>query len=386
MNIAVIDAEIIDKNKHRFPNLACMKISSYYKNLGCNVELKLNYEDLENYDKVFISKVFTDTKCDDSILSMSNVEYGGTGFFYDKAPKLDYDIEHSMPDYNLYNNWIDICISNGAKLKEFEYYTDYSLGFLTRGCFRQCDFCVNRNSKKVEKHSSLEEFVDKDRKYIALLDDNFLGFKDRVEIINELKSLNKPFTFRQGLDIRIINDEIAELFSNVKYKGDFIFAFDNIEDKNIIEEKLKLWRKYCKKNTKLYLFCAFDKNEVYDNDFWLNDIRDIFKRIEILNKYNCKSYTMRYEKYKDSPYQQIYTMIASWTNQVAFFNKMNFRTFCVANGMSRDNYSKYKYIKDNMTYINEEDYLKENNNKKLSSWLSYDMLKDNICKIDGFVE
>ena len=58
MKIAIIDADLIGKNKHRFPNLACMKLSGYYKELGNNVELKTDYENLESYDKVFISKVF----------------------------------------------------------------------------------------------------------------------------------------------------------------------------------------------------------------------------------------------------------------------------------------------------------------------------------------
>lgn len=84
-----------------------MKLSGYYKELENDVELKLDYEDLQLYDKVFISKVFTDTPIDESILQLSNVEYGGTGFFYDKAPNLPNDVEHHMPDYHLYDDWID---------------------------------------------------------------------------------------------------------------------------------------------------------------------------------------------------------------------------------------------------------------------------------------
>lgn len=61
MNIAIIDADLIGKKKHRFPNLACMKISGYYKEIGHNITLKLDYKNLEDYDRVFISKVFTDT-------------------------------------------------------------------------------------------------------------------------------------------------------------------------------------------------------------------------------------------------------------------------------------------------------------------------------------
>ena len=44
MKIAIIDAEIVDKNKHHFPNLACMKISSFYKSQGNEVILNTDYE------------------------------------------------------------------------------------------------------------------------------------------------------------------------------------------------------------------------------------------------------------------------------------------------------------------------------------------------------
>lgn len=54
--VAIIDADLIGRNKHRFPNLVCMKLSGYYKEQGCDVELKMNYEDLEFYDKVLYLK------------------------------------------------------------------------------------------------------------------------------------------------------------------------------------------------------------------------------------------------------------------------------------------------------------------------------------------
>ena len=60
--IAIIDADIVGKKKHRFPNLCCMKLSTYYKNLGYEVILKTDYDGLDAFDKVFISKVFTDTE------------------------------------------------------------------------------------------------------------------------------------------------------------------------------------------------------------------------------------------------------------------------------------------------------------------------------------
>ena len=65
--IAVIDADLISKRNHNFPNLACMKISGYYKEKGYDVVLKRDYDGLEAFDKVFISKVFTDTPFPDEI-------------------------------------------------------------------------------------------------------------------------------------------------------------------------------------------------------------------------------------------------------------------------------------------------------------------------------
>ena len=98
MRIAIIDADLVDRKKHRFPNLVCMKISGYHKQSGDTVILKSDYNDLDEYDKVYLSKVFTDTAVPEGILTLPNLNYGGTGFFYDKAPPLSTEIEHHMPD------------------------------------------------------------------------------------------------------------------------------------------------------------------------------------------------------------------------------------------------------------------------------------------------
>lgn len=351
MNIGIIDAEIMGKSKHRFPNLVCMKLSNYYKNNGHNVKLVLDYNEIDNYDKIFISKVFikTEIPCepkdkklktestiidfykDNEFLKNPKIEYGGTGFYYDKAPRLPTDIEHTKPDYHLYDEWINKCIENGSKEKEFTYYKDYSIGFLTRGCFRQCEFCVNRHYRKCEKHSSIIEFIDYERPKLCFLDDNFFACPQWKNIIQEIKSTDKKFQFKQGLDERLLTEEkIKELFS-WKYDGDFIFAFDNIKDKNLIIEKLILLKKhYTKKSQciKFYLFCGYDRNNIYNKDFWIQDIIDLFERVFILSKYNCKPYIMRHENYMKSPYKGMYINIAFWANQPSLFFNHSFEQIC----------------------------------------------------------
>ena len=112
MKIAIIDADLIGRIKHRFPNLACEKISGYWKEKGAIVELKLDYENLEEYDQVYISKVFTDTPFPKHIVETDKIHLGGTGFFFDKAPNLPDEIEHHMPDYHLYDEWINKEVEN----------------------------------------------------------------------------------------------------------------------------------------------------------------------------------------------------------------------------------------------------------------------------------
>ena len=103
-NIGIIDADFLGRKNHRFPNLASMKISAFHKEKGDDVTLLGSYSDIQKYDKVYLSKVFTDTVIPDGILDLPNIQYGGTGFFYDKAPKLPFEVEHHMPDYNLYTD------------------------------------------------------------------------------------------------------------------------------------------------------------------------------------------------------------------------------------------------------------------------------------------
>lgn len=327
LKIGLIDADLLD-NGTRHPNLALMKISAFQKNKGNNVVLLETYEDIESFDKVYISKVFSFTKVPGFIYNHPKVVKGGTGFFEDDSVELPPEIEFIMPDYNLYLNYIDKKIAEGARRSRFADYLDYSIGFTTRGCFRKCNFCVNKKYDRAFRHSKVSDFLDLSRPKIYLWDDNFFAYPHWQDILQDLIDTNKPFQFRQGLDIRLLTRKKAKMLSKAKYNGDFIFAFDHIEDKELIINKLKLWRQYTKKSTKLYVLTAYDSQDHID-------IINTFKRIEILMKFGCLPYIMRYESetlsYRDSKYSTLYTQIARWCNQPNFFKKMSFRQFCLAN-------------------------------------------------------
>lgn len=370
--IGIIDADLLGRDKHRFPNLACEKISGYYKEKGYEVELLLEYDfkKMRKYEAVYISKVFTDTKCPDCLKKESwlkkhpKIHVGGTGFYFDKAPNLLYEIEHHMPDYHLYDKWIEeeknkaivkaqnefekgikkrkedgeilteeeqtFAFNEKKYLIQFKEYLDYSIGFVTRGCFRKCGFCVNKKYDSVFVHSPLTEFYDSSRKKICLLDDNFLGCGKWREILNEIIATGKQFKFKQGLDERLLTEEKCKILFESKYDGDFTFAFDKIQDYDLIKSKLELIKKYKRtRSVKFYVLVGFESTDYID-------IENAFKRIKLLLEYGCLPYIMRYQSensqpWKESPLRSLYVAIARWCNQPSIVKKMTFREFCVRN-------------------------------------------------------
>ena len=224
-----------------------------------------------------------------------------------------------MPDYHLYDG---VC--------DHASYTDYSIGYLTRGCFRHCPFCVNRCSSKVVAHSPLAEFYAPTRKKICLLDDNFFGYDGWRELLKELRETGKPFVFKQGLDVRLLDEARAEMLFTSRYDGDFIFAFDDVELAPLIEEKLRMISRYVKlrsQRVKFYVLCGYDRRGRYDEEFWTRDIENLFARIDLLKSYGCLPYVMRHKNYLKSPQARLYVNVARWCNQPQFFLKKTFAEY-----------------------------------------------------------
>ncbi len=394
IKIGLVDADLLC-NGTRHPNLALLKIAGYFKDNGYvrgivddanSYELitnESNFEDLQKYDLFYVSCVFTytfdsppfvlTTLLNDQKLS-KKVRMGGTGTYANlsveegfankreedmhrlerdaflntlknKSGNYGIDMRTQMPDYHLYDNYISVMETVKSSSSYYKDYKDYSIGFLTRGCFRHCLFCVNKLESKAMPYSNLIDFLDNEidettgklkRPYIYLWDDNFLASPCWEQMLDELIATKRPFQFRQGLDERLLaqnkrGEEMAKKLAKANYHGDFIFAFDNWSDRKLIVKALKIWKHYCpKKETKFYLFCGFQqsKKDIYR---FQKDIAEIFMRICVLMRYGCLPYIMRHEDYKKAPIPNIYVQIARWCNQPGFFRNLSFWQFCYKN-------------------------------------------------------
>lgn len=110
---------LVDVDSHNFPNLCLMKLSSYHKKQGDDVEF---WKADSFYDRVYVSKIFTESQLP-KIDNAKDVIIGGSGV--DLTNKLPYIVEHETPDYTLYPQY------------------DFAVGMLTRGCPRKNHgFCI----------------------------------------------------------------------------------------------------------------------------------------------------------------------------------------------------------------------------------------------------
>ncbi len=392
--IGLVDADLLC-NGTRHPNLALLKIAGFFRDNGFVrggtgntsfyelITNEVNFEQLQKYDLFYVSCVFTFTLDNPPLVLTTllkdkklarKVRMGGTGSYANfsveegfadyreedmhrlerdaflntlknKSGRPGINMRTQMPDYHLYDDFIGIMETIKRSPAYYKDYKEYSIGFLTRGCFRRCPFCVNKLEQKAMPYSNLNDFLDNEvdettgrlkRPYIYLWDDNFLASPHWEKMLDELIATKRPFQFRQGLDERLLaqskrGEDMAKKLAKANYHGDFIFAFDNWSDRKLIVKALKIWKHYCpKKETKFYLFCGFQQSANGYKKFQ-QDIAEIFMRVNVLMRYGCLPYIMRHEDYKKAPIPNIYVQIARWCNQPGFFRNLSFWQFCYKN-------------------------------------------------------
>ena len=295
---------LIDVDGHNFPNLALMKLSAWHKAQGDSVEW---YQPMfsGHMDKVYMSKVFSFTPDYEYFVDADEVIRGGSGYaislvngkeIYNKSldTPLPDEIEHMYPDYSIYN------------------ITDTAYGFLSRGCPRGCSFChvEAKEGRKSYKVADLSEFWS-GQKNIVLCDPNILACKDWKDLLQQLIDSKAWVDINQGLDIRLMTAEKAEMIKQMKVK-ELHFAWDRYEDKDIIVPKLKEFKAVTKLDIRkliVYVLCNYDTTLEQD-----------LERIYTLRELGYWAYVMLYDK-EHIPRGHTYRKLQRWVNNRFIFAK-----------------------------------------------------------------
>ena len=295
---------LIDVDGHNFPNIPLMKISAWHKAQGDHVEW---YDPMfsSHMDKVYVSKVFSFSPDFQYYIDADEVIYGGSGYcirivdgkeVYNKSNDIDLpsEIEHIMPDYSLYG------------------IEDTAYGFLSRGCPRGCHFChvEAKEGRRTFKVADLNEFWN-GQKNIVLCDPNILACREWKNLLQQLIDSKAWVDINQGLDIRLMTEEKAEMLKQIKIKQ-WHFAWDRYQDKNMILPKFEMFKKITninERNLIVYVLCNYDTT-----------IEQDLERIYTLREMGYWAYVMLYDKER-IPKGHVLRKLARWVNNRFVFAK-----------------------------------------------------------------
>ena len=251
----------------KIPNLALMQISAHHKSCGDVVGF-----DTSHPDYVYISCIFTknagQARGVAALYPDAHVSIGGTGV--DIYKRLPVEYEKIRPDYSIYPSM------------------DYSLGYTTRGCIRACPFCVvPKKEGRLHRWQHISEFHDPKHRKVIVLDNNIYGDKSWFfENTDYVIEHNLRFNAVQGMDIRIITEEIAERLKALKWFGDLHFAFDNIRDESRVVDGIELLQQVgisTRNDVTFYVLTGF--NSSFEDDLY---------RVNLLRSLNTNAFVMQY--------------------------------------------------------------------------------------------
>ncbi|MBA7695187.1 hypothetical protein ES703_103809 [subsurface metagenome] len=257
MKVLLFDADL------KMPNLALMKLSAYYKAMGYDVELNFP---MGEYDEVFASCVFTKNRHLVETLPFKVIG-GGTG--WDIHASLQPDIEHLMPDYDLYN-------------------CNYSVGFTSRGCIRRCPWCiVPQKEGDIQDWAEIYEFWDRRHRKIVLLDNNLLAAPNWKSTLRDLARERVMVDFNQGLDIRLVDDEVAWSLKQTQLTRWLRFAFDEPSMEQQVREGIRILEQAGIPPSRLWFYMLIGFDTTFEQDV---------ERLGVLEGLGCEVFAMGYQE------------------------------------------------------------------------------------------
>jgi hypothetical protein len=184
------------------------------------------------------------------------------------------EAEDLLPDYSLVPGW------------------NISIIFASRGCIRECPFCsVKQLEPELKAKKSIRHLIYPGHKKVILWDNNILASPYWRNIFSELEELNLEVDFNQGLDARLLTEEVALRLGKLKYPV-IRLAYDTISIRKSLKKAICLLKKIGIRGRKIVVYCLYNHLDAPD---------DFLYRIQDLLEWGVVAYPMRYEPLEPRP-------------------------------------------------------------------------------------
>lgn len=276
----------------QYPPIGLLKLSTFEKSRGNTTELIRGCSiPSKKPDKIFVTSLFTwswkpvwravgyyKKKYPSSPVYLGGI-YASLMPWHARLSGADFisegilpEVESLMPDYGLRPDW------------------DGSIIFSSRGCNRNCGFCAvpKIEGRLTAEKSSIKNLVFPEHSKIIFFDNNFLWNENKFKIFEEVIELDKWVDFNQGLDARLIDEEIAEYLGRLRYQSSnsVRLAYDTIGEKKAVENAIQLLAENNIKKRRILVYALFNYEDTPET--FLERV------IDILN-WGAVCYPMRFE-------------------------------------------------------------------------------------------
>lgn len=282
---------LYDIDSTSFPNFALMKIARHCMNNHEPFDWYLPLEH-KRFDRVFVSSVFTFSNKSTVFDDMTT---GGSGFDIHSA--LPPEIEELEPYMLLYPNMT------------------HALGFITRGCIRHCNGCIVPDKEGGVKPYRDIDTIAQGRREIVLMDNNVLASEFGLQQIEKIIDRKYKVDFNQGLDARLITDEIAKLLSRVTWFQPLRMACDNDSMIDIVRTATERLRWHNCKPT------------AYSVYVMIKDIPSAIKRVKALKGIGLDPFVQPYIDAKGTEPAHELKDFARWVNHKATFKSCTWEDY-----------------------------------------------------------
>jgi len=184
------------------------------------------------------------------------------------------EAENLLPDYSLLPD-----------LKE-------SIVFSSRGCIRKCSFCsVPKLEPEFKAKKSIRHLIYPGHKKVIFWDNNILASPHCDQIVHEIAELNLQVDFNQGLDARLLTENVALKLSKIKIPI-VRLAYDSDKIKIPLKNAINLLKDIGIRGRSIIVYCLYNH---------LDTPESFLRRNKDLMEWGVVSYPMRYEPLEPRP-------------------------------------------------------------------------------------
>jgi hypothetical protein len=162
------------------------------------------------------------------------------------------------------------------------------------------------------------------------MDNNVLASDFGLQQMEKIVDMKCRVDFNQGMDARLVTEEVAKLISKIKWIRFIRFSCDTLTAVDPLLSAIEKLNRYGVSNGRIFVYCLLG-----------DDLRDSLMRIDMMKEIGVSPFAQPYidfEGKKNIPAWQ--SDMAHWCNKKSVFKSTEFEDF-----MPRKDFTCKKYMK-----------------------------------------